>query len=176
MTEDSAAFRRELVSLLPRLRRFAAALAGSRDGAEDLLQSTVEKALRHWEGFEQGRRLDSWAFKIMQNLWLDMRRSAVRGPMFTDEPLDSVGEDGRAVVAARQDLEQVRVAFADLPEDQRAVMALVILEGFTYGEAASALDVPVGTIMSRLARARAAITARVRGNEVLERVRNNRDE
>ena len=171
MTDDNAAFRRELVSLLPRLRRFAMALAGARDVAEDLLQSAVEKALRNWNSFERGRRLDSWVFKIMQNLWLDMRRSAAHGPVFTDQPLEGIGEDGRDVIAARQELGVVRTAFAELPDDQRAVMALVVLEGFTYGEAARALDVPVGTVMSRLARARAAIAMRVRGEGVLGPVR-----
>ena len=171
MTNDNAVFRRELVSLLPRLRRFAMALAGSRDGAEDLLQSAIEKALRHWDTFESGRRLDSWLFKIMQNVWLDMRRSAQRGPMFTDEPYDGIGEDGRVVVAARQDLGAVREAFAELPEDQRAVLALVVFEGFSYAEAAQALDVPVGTIMSRLARGRAAIATRVKGAVVAGQVR-----
>ena len=171
MNEDNAAFRRELVSLLPRLRRFAKALAGTHDRAEDLLQTAIEKALRNWTSFEKGRRLDSWVFKIMQNVWLDMRRSAIKGPVFSDEAFDVVGEDGRDVVAARAELGIVRAAFADLPEDQRAVMTLVVLEGFTYGEASSALEVPIGTVMSRLARARAAIAARVRGGAVLGPVR-----
>lgn len=163
MTDNNTAFRRELVSLLPRLRRFAMALAGTRDGAEDLLQSAVEKALRNWSSFETGRRLDSWVFKIMQNLWLDQKRSNAHGPIFTDEPLDAVGEDGRDVVEARQDLRAARSAYADLPEDQKAVLALVVLEGMTYAEAAAAMEVPIGTVMSRLARARAAIAMKVRG-------------
>src|ERR1700754_2212961 len=101
MTDDNAAFRRELVSLLPRLRRFAMALAGARDVAEDLLQSAVEEALRNWTSFEKGRRLDSWVFKIMQNVWLDMKRASVHAPVFTDEPLDMVGEASRDTVAPR---------------------------------------------------------------------------
>lgn len=163
MTDDNAAFRRELVSLLPRLRRFAMALAGTRDTAEDLLQSAVEKALRNWASFEKGRRLDSWVFKIMQNLWLDTKRSNAHAPVLTGETLDMVGEDGRDVVAARQELSVVRAAFASLPEDQRAALALVVLKGMTYAEAASVMDVPIGTVMSRLARARAAIASKVNG-------------
>ncbi|MFT3727209.1 MAG: RNA polymerase sigma factor [Terricaulis sp.] len=163
MTDDNAAFRRELVALLPRLRRFAMALAGARDVAEDLLQTAVEKALRNWTSFDKGRRLDSWVFKIMQNVWLDMKRASVHAPVFTDEPLDMIGEDGRDVVAARQELRIARNAYAELPEDQKAVLALVVLEGMTYAEAAAAMDVPIGTVMSRLARARAAIAAKVNG-------------
>lgn len=167
----SLAFRGELVRLLPRLRRFALALASNKDAGEDLLQAAVERALRKWEGFEPGRRLDSWMFKIMQNLWFDMRRSAAIGPIYTDEPLDMVGEDGRDVVESRQELALVRSGFAALPEEQRAVMALVVLEGFSYAEASDALDVPIGTVMSRLSRARAALAAKVRGANGIAEVR-----
>ena len=161
MTKDNQAFRKELVSLLPRLRRFALALACDADLAEDLLQAAIERALRKWEMFEPGRRLESWMFKIMQNLWFDMRRSAKKGPIYTDLTLDMAGDDGRVVVESREELRLAREAFSELPEDQRAVMALVVLEGFSYAEASSALDVPIGTIMSRLARARSAIARRV---------------
>lgn len=171
MTDDNLAFRQELVSLLPRLRRFALALAGGRDAAEDLLQSAVERALRKWDMFEKGKRLESWMFKIMQNLWFDMKRSAAASPVFVGEALDVVGEDGRDVVESRDELRAARAAFAALPEDQRAVAALVVLEGFSYAAAAEALEVPIGTVMSRLSRARASLAASARGNKALAPVR-----
>ena len=174
MTSDSDTFRRDLVALLPRLRRFAVALSGNRDAAEDLLQSAVERALLNWRRFETGRRLDSWVFKIMQNIFLDTKRAAVHHPIYTDEPLEIRGEDGRDVVESKDELRRVRQAFALLPEDQRSVMALVALEGFSYAEAAAALDVPIGTIMSRVARARASLVARTRGPATITEIRKER--
>ena len=171
MTKDSPAFRRELVSLLPRLRRFAVALAGGRDAAEDLLQSAIERALLRSESFDNCRRLDSWVFKIMQNIWFDMRRAAAAGPIYTDEIFETLGEDGRDVVASREDLRLASAAFAMLPEEQRAVLALVVLDGLSYAETAEILDVPIGTIMSRLARARASVAAQVRGKAAIASVR-----
>ena len=170
MLEDSAAFQRELVLLLPRLRRFALALTRNRDAAEDLLQSTVERALRKWDSFEKGRKMDSWTFKIMQNCWFDTRRSAASGLKFSDDAVDVAGEDGRNVVESREEFARARVAFAALPAEQRAVMALVVLDGLSYADAAEVLRVPIGTVMSRLARARASLVARVRTDAPLEDV------
>ncbi len=171
MLNDIAAFQRELVRLLPRLRRFALALTQNRDAAEDLLQSTVERALRKWDSFESGRRMDSWTFKIMQNLWFDTRRSAAAGMKFSDEEVDVVGEDGRTIIEHREELARAREAFAALPEEQRAVMALVVFDGLSYADAADALQVPIGTVMSRLARARASLVARVRVEAMFETAR-----
>lgn len=168
MVDDSAAFQRELVLLLPRLRRFALALTKNREAAEDLLQSTVERALRKWDSFEKGRRMDSWTFKIMQNCWFDTRRSASAGMKFSDETVDVVGEDGRAVVESREEFARAREAFAALPDEQRAVLALVVLDGLSYAAAADALQIPIGTVMSRLARARASLVARVRAEPAFE--------
>ncbi len=174
MQSDIESFRRDLVALLPRLRRFAVALSGNRDAGEDLLQSAIERALVNWRQFEPGRRLDSWVFKIMQNVFLDAKRAAIRRPIFTDEPLEVRGEDGREIVETRDELRRVREAFALLPEDQRSVMALVALEGFSYAEAAAALEVPIGTIMSRVARARASLVARTRGPATIAEIRRER--
>lgn len=167
MTKDNLAFRQELVSLLPRLRRFAIALAGRADVAEDVLQSAIERALRNWTSFERGRRLDSWMFKIMQNYWLDMRRSAAAAPMVSDEGVDIAGEDGRETAETRDQLRATRAAFSALPEEQRAVLTLVVLEGLSYAQAAETIGVPIGTIMSRLARARAAMAARLHHGAVI---------
>ncbi len=168
---DQLAFRRELVSLLPRLRRFALALAGNRDAAEDLLQSAVERALGKWDSYEKEKRLESWMFKLMQNLWFDMRRAAANGPIYTGEPPDMVGEDGRELAETREELRLVREAFAALPEDQRAVLALVVLEGFSYAEASEALGVPMGTVMSRISRGRASLAASARGSVIIAPIR-----
>ncbi len=159
---EQAAFRRELVGLLPQLRRFALALAGNRDAADDLVQSAVERALRKWESFEKERALSSWMYKLMQNLWFDMRRSAAAGPTYMEQVPDTIGEDGRDVAEAHDELQVVSQAFASLPEDQRAVMALVVLDGFSYAHAAETLGVPIGTVMSRLSRARAALASLTR--------------
>jgi RNA polymerase sigma-70 factor, ECF subfamily len=168
---EQIAFRKELVSLLPRLRRFALALAGNRDAAEDLVQSAVERALRKWESFESGRSLSSWMYKLMQNIWFDMRRTAAAGPTYMDQVPDAMGEDGREVTESRDELQVVREAFAALPEDQRAVMALVVLDGLSYAQAAETLEVPIGTVMSRLSRARASLASLTRGNTALAPLR-----
>lgn len=155
------------MGLLPRLRKFARALAGSRDGAEDLLQSAIERALTRIDAYDETRRLESWMFKIMQNLWIDSRRAIASAPVQDVESPDTQGEDGREVVESREELRLVREAFSQLPDEQRAVMALVVLDGASYAEAAEALDIPIGTVMSRLARARANVAARVRGPATL---------
>lgn len=173
MRTQGTEFRQELVALLPRLRRFARALTGGRDAAEDLLQSAVERALVRCESFDADRRLDSWMFKLMQNLWFDMRRSNALDPVCSDENLDALGEDGREIVETREDLRLAQEAFMALPVEQRAVMSLVVLDGMSYADAAGALDVPIGTIMSRLARARASVSAHVRGPVVTPIRRHN---
>jgi len=149
MTED-------LVALLPRLRRFARALSRSDDEADDLVQSACERALANRHGFVPGTRLDSWMYRIVQNLWIDRCRSrTARGEhVDIDEAYDLAGADGRSVTMSRLTLAEVRQRVRDLPEEQRLVLALVTLEGLSYREAAERLAVPIGTIMSRLSRAR----------------------
>lgn len=161
MTQSSGNFRRELVAVLPRLRRFAYALSGNRTDAEDLVQSAVERALRHNESWQEGTRLDSWMFRIIQNLWRDELRAHRRRTL----PLEDVGDlpdHGIADAALRRiELEQARAALDTLPLDQRAVIALVVLDGMSYADAAATLEIPVGTVMSRLARARGALVAKM---------------
>jgi RNA polymerase sigma-70 factor (ECF subfamily) len=171
MKQDERAFRDQLLALLPRLRRFASALAARNEDAEDLLQSAIERALNRWRSFEQGKRLDSWMFKVMQNLWFDMRRSGRAEGWVSDDGLEIVGEDGRQVLEARDEMRAVREAFARLPQEHREVLALVVLEGFSYADAADALGVPIGTVMSRLSRARAALGAETRPIASVNRVK-----
>jgi RNA polymerase sigma-70 factor (ECF subfamily) len=150
----------EMVSLLPRLRRFAYGLTGSLDEGDDLTQAACEKALRSLEQFTAGTRLDSWMYRIAQNLWIDRRRSQQTQREQSVEPADL---EGLAIVDAvremdrRLDLADVRREVALLPEDQRAVLLLVSVEGCGYRQAAEILEIPIGTVMSRLARARLAL-------------------
>lgn len=151
------------------------ALTGSRDAAEDLLQAAVERAMLHASAFETGRRLDSWVYKIMQNIWFDTRRAEARRLRGDIDQLDELVEDGRRIIEARDELRLATAAFERLPADQRTVLTLVVLDGFSYKETADLVGVPVGTVMSRLARARAAIAANLRGEPKLGSVRERRN-
>lgn len=157
------AFCQIIVALLPRLRRFCRSLTGNPGDADDLAQATVEKAMRNMERFrddgsdEAGVR--RWLFAIAHNHWRDDRRSSrVRAPHVDYELLaDMAGEDGTRTQEQRSQAERVQAAVATLKPDQRDVVALVLIEGFAYREAAEILDVPIGTVMSRLARARGTL-------------------
>lgn len=155
--------RRELIALLPRLRRFARALTRNADEADDLVQSAVERALRSLDGWTPGTRLDAWMFRIMKNCWIDeIRSKAVRGKVLAPEEAGvNVGSGGARDMELFLEAQAARAAMHDLPEEQRLAVALVLVEGFSYREAADLLEVPIGTLTSRLARGRAAIEARL---------------
>ncbi len=157
--------REEMVALLPRLRRFARGLAGVPDQADDLVQAACERALARIDQWQPGTRLDSWMFRIVQTIWLDERRAVkVRtgeGRIDAEMAEDELAFDGGRGLEAHMTYEAVRAAMATLPEDQRAVLVLVCVEGQSYKEAAAALDIPIGTVMSRLARARAGLVKRL---------------
>lgn len=149
--------RKELVSLLPRMRRFAYSLTGSMEEAEECLQSACEKALSRLDQFEPGTRLDSWMFQIIRTVRVDRVRYSVRRPTTSDPDIaETAAFDARTLeqLEARMDLDIIRDEVAKLPEEQRAVLALVTIDGMSYQDAADTLGVPIGTIMSRLARAR----------------------
>lgn len=155
------AIRTEMIQMLPRLRAFARSLTRAQDTADDLVQVTCEKALRNLSGYVPGTRLDSWLFRIMRNAWIDQIRSR-RDTTSIDameDGFDLPGEDGRQITENRLHLAQVRRVIDALPEEQRAVMLLICVEGMRYREAAAALDIPEGTVMSRLNRARLALAA-----------------
>lgn len=153
--------REELVTLLPRLRRFSLAVTGSVQEGEDLLHSALERALRHESSWLPGTRLDSWMYRIIRNLWIDERRAKRNHDVSLDVVGEAVLEGGRDTAEHLLDLAQTRRALLALPEEQRSVLCLVVLEGMTYQEAAAALDVPIGTVMSRLSRGRAAMVGRM---------------
>lgn len=155
----SDALKAEMIRLLPRLRAFARSLTGAADTADDLVQQTCEKALRNLAAFVPGTRMDAWLFRILRNAWIDGHRA--RRPTAQIEAVEAVtplmGEDGRQVTEGRLYLDAVRRAMAGLSEEHRVVLMLVCVEGLRYREAALALGVPEGTVMSRLARARIAL-------------------
>ncbi len=154
----------EIEALLPRLRRFAWALTGSRDDGDDLVQAGCVKALASLAQFTPGTRLDAWMFRILRTIWIDRLRATRRRPTAHDPEAVAALSDGGAGARgaeARTDLGRVRSAMARLVPEQREVLAMVAVEGLSYREAAEALGVPVGTVMSRLARARARLAEEI---------------
>lgn len=121
------------------------------------------RALSRVEQWQPGTRLDSWMYRIAQNLWLDRARARkVRGEQVNVEAAEALtGADGRSVVESRLTLEAVSAALGYLPDEQRVLIALVCIDGLSYKEAADITQTPIGTVMSRLARARAALVAQL---------------
>lgn len=152
-------FQTEVVALLPRLRRLARALARDATDADDLVQLTVERALTRADQWRPGTRLDSWMFRIMKNAWIDEARARTRGrAVFAPEEAgEHVGSDGAAAMEARLALSEVEDAMMRLPEDQRLAVALVLVDGLSYREAAEVLEIPEGTLTSRLVRGRISL-------------------
>ena len=143
--------------MLPRLRRFAIGLAGHPADGDDLCQVTIERALTRREQFAEGTRLDSWMYRIMRNAWIDESRArARRSETFVDEEEgSSVGGVGaQEAVVALSDIDR---AIQRLPEEQREAVLLVMVEGYSYKEAAEIVGCPVGTLNSRLVRGRDAL-------------------
>ena len=137
---------------IPRLRRYARALTGDRSAADDLVQDTLERALSRFHLWRRGSDLRAWLFTIMHNLYVNQIRSRIR---HQHEALDEPTTD--ALQYREPDWSELRDigdAIAKLPVEQRTVLLLVGLEQFTYEEAARVLDVPIGTVMSRLSRGR----------------------
>lgn len=154
-------FEDELLALLPRLRRFAHALARSSADADDLCQAAIERALKARDQWLPGTRMDSWMYRIMRNAWIDIARARTRhGQTFVDEEAGlSVGDAGDRAIEASVELGKVARAMQTLPSEQREAVALVLVEGFAYKEAAEILDIPMGTLTSRLVRGRTALMA-----------------
>jgi RNA polymerase sigma-70 factor (ECF subfamily) len=142
----------QIAQHLPRLRRYARALTGDRNAADDLVQDTVERALSRFHLWRPGSDLRAWLFTIMHNIYVNQTRSRIRHP---HEPLDeSAAEDLHMREPDWGTLRDIEEALARLPAEQRSVLLLVGLEQFTYEEAARVLEVPLGTVMSRLSRGR----------------------
>jgi RNA polymerase sigma-70 factor (ECF subfamily) len=158
VTPASVRFSDQLIAVLPRLRRFAAGLTRSASEADDLVQAACERALTREHQFQEGTRFDSWMFRIVQTIWIDQLRARNIRKEDDDIAEERLGTDEPVRrVEARLALSEVRRAVSLLPPDQRATLMLVTVEGLSYKQAADVAGVPIGTIMSRLARARIAL-------------------
>jgi RNA polymerase sigma-70 factor (ECF subfamily) len=155
----------QLIAMLPRLRRFCRGLTGSAVEGDELVQMACERALSRLDQWQKGTRLDSWLYRIAQTTWINkMRQEKTRN---TVPDLDAVaavaGGDTRQEVEARDLHKKTMDAMRRLPPDQREVLVLVCVEGFSYREVAETLDVKIGTVMSRLSRARVRLWEMVHG-------------
>ena len=161
--DQGPSFEDQLAALLPRLRRFAHALSRDPADADDLAQATLERALRSRAQWQAGSRLDSWSYRIMRNLWIDTARSRSRKAMHEapEEEGLKVGDDPRPAMDSAVDLQRIMAAMTRLPDEQREVVALILIEGFGYREASEMLGLPIGTVSSRLVRGRTALLAMV---------------
>jgi RNA polymerase sigma-70 factor (ECF subfamily) len=154
-----AKFREELVSLLPRLRRFARALTRHPADADDLVQLAVERALARTEQWRPGTSQLNWMLGIVRNAWIDELRSRRRRKeLFVS---DDVAAMSVAMPSIDVDIEawSIHRGLETLPEEQQLAIALVVVEGLSYAEAAKVMGVPIGTLTSRLARGRSALEA-----------------
>ena len=149
-----------LVELIPRLRRYARALAGDRATADDLVQDTLERAWSKLHLYRRGTDLRAWLFTVMHNVHVNRVRSGrVTDPLDDEMPeLASRASQGDTLVL--RDLDR---SIARLPDEQRAVLLLVALEEMSYEEVARSLGIPIGTVMSRLSRARDKLRAMMFG-------------
>lgn len=159
-----------LSSVFPRLWRYALVLTSNKDSAFDLAQATCLRALENHDKYEPGTNLDRWLFRMANRIWLNERRAAAvrRGgglqPVEEVEILDtSISTETNIFVR------QVLHTIYELPEAQRACVLLVYVEGFKYAEAAEILDIPIGTVMSRLTTARKTVTLRLNDKDAKSR-------
>lgn len=158
-----ADLREQLIELIPQMRRFACGLSGSRDRGDELVQAACERLLMHQSRLRSDTRLDSWLYRVIRNLHLDSVRSQAvrdrgRQQLQQSEELQAVARD------AMDDqllIREVQRAMQQLSEAHRAVLMLICVEGRSYREAADILQVPMGTVTSRLIRARRSLIARL---------------
>jgi RNA polymerase sigma-70 factor (ECF subfamily) len=155
-TSPEAEIREQIIALLPRLRRFGRTLTRTAHDADDLVQITAERALTRLDQWKPDSRLESWLFGIMKNAWIDEVRSrGRRGRIFAPE---EAGENiGDNAAEAQMHALTIQDAMSRLPDEQRLAVGLVLVEGLSYKEAAEVMEVPIGTLTSRLARGREAL-------------------
>jgi RNA polymerase sigma-70 factor (ECF subfamily) len=151
----------QLLACIPRLRRYARALVGDRAGADDLVQDTVERGWARLASWQRGTNMRAWLFGIMHNLRIDQARRST--PPIA--PLDEAASIPAAHCQASTGLElrDMEAALRQLPDEQREILLLVVLEEMSYGDVAQALGIPIGTVMSRLSRAREKLRAIMEG-------------
>ena len=151
--ENHGAFRQQLVASIPKLRAFALSLASHADYADDLVQETLMKAWHHQHSFQAGTNIKAWLFTILRNEYFSQLRKRKR------EVEDADGDYAAGVMTpggqeAQLDMADLRIALQQLPDDQREAVVLVGASGFTYQEVAEICGVPIGTVKSRVNRAR----------------------
>lgn len=158
--------RMDVIGLLGPLRRYARSLARDETHAEDLVQDTLVRAYEGRGSFRSGGNLRGWLLSIMHNTFIDNRRRHVAELRRLEQAAAFVDTIALPEQESRVRLQQVQAAFMRLPDEQRAALHLVAVEGLSYQEAADALKIPIGTLMSRLSRARAALRGFEAGTEV----------
>ena len=158
-----AQFEHDLLALVPQLRRFARSLTRDANDADDLCQTALERALKARDQWQQGTRLDAWMYRIIRNCWIDEIRSRARhaAHLAPEEAGLNVSNQDHLKIEQQAELRDVDAAMAQLPNEQREVIALVLIEGFSYKEAAEVLEIPIGTLTSRLVRGRQALLAKL---------------
>ncbi|HSC72627.1 MAG TPA: sigma-70 family RNA polymerase sigma factor [Gaiellaceae bacterium] len=162
---DRVRFEEEALALSDQVYRVARHLVGSREEAEDLVQETYARAFRSWRSFQPGTNLRAWLLRILTNLNIDRGRRQQRRP--DEQPLEegdyflynrleatADGDADEDRVVERLSQNDVVAALSEVPHDFRDVVVLVDIGDFTYADAAQILDIPIGTVMSRLHRGR----------------------
>lgn len=153
--------RDQLLACIPRLRRYARALVGERASADDLVQDTVERGWAKLNSWQGGSDMRAWLFSIMHNVYIDQ----VRRPSLSTEPLseETPMPATTDTLSTRLELRDMETALRQLPSEQRELLLLVALEGMSYDEVSQTLNIPKGTVMSRLSRAREKLRASMEG-------------
>src|SRR5262249_33459853 len=157
-----------LVELIPRLRRYARALVGDRATADDLVQDTLERAWAKLHLYRRGTDLRAWLFTVMHNVHVNRVRAVRATDPIDDEDAELAQRASQGDSLVVRDLDR---ALARLPDEQRAVLLLVALEDMSYEEVARTLGIPIGTVMSRLSRAREKLRNMMSGNATQARLK-----
>ena len=156
----------DFIEFIPRLRRYARALTADRTRADDLVQDTLERALVKYHLWRPGSDLRAWLFTIMHNVYINQVRANAVGGITTALDDETVQPAIRATQTDRLEVRDLQAALLRIPEDQREVLLLIALEQLTYEEAAGVLGIPIGTVMSRLSRARERLRVLLAGGEL----------
>jgi RNA polymerase sigma-70 factor (ECF subfamily) len=155
-------FKTDLIGLLPRMKRFALSLTRSGPDADDLLQEACSAALQKWAQYDPSQPLDRWMFRIIRNLWIDeVRKRRVRTGEGQVPAEDAVELQSTSDIETEMTAQQVRGHVSALPPELGQPLLLVCAEGFSYSDVAEMLDIPIGTVMSRIHRARKLLVARL---------------
>ncbi|WP_340522356.1 RNA polymerase sigma factor [Cupriavidus necator] len=153
----------QMSAAIPRLRRYARALVGEPSAADDLVQDTLERAWTKLASWRPGTDMRAWLFGIMHNLHIDQRRKPMLATTTMEDEAMVVSTD--ATQTGPLELRDLAAALQRLPAEQRELLVLIALEDMSYEELARTLDIPLGTVMSRLSRARARLRAIMEGRD-----------